>query len=73
MLPISATYSIPIYGTLSRIYEGKNEFDIPNKLRYLIRKLNPCSGGFGLKREFRENRERPRRCDRGRNLSEPLP
>ena len=43
------------------------------KLCYGGLKLDSRSGGCKLKREPREIRGRPRRCNRGRNLPDPLP
>jgi hypothetical protein len=49
------------------------KFDIHFKIVVLENKIDPYLGGLEFKGEPRENRGRPRRCNRGRNLPEPLP
>jgi hypothetical protein len=51
---------------------GEKVFDIPFKIVVLKKKIDPYLGGFELKGEPRGIRGRPRRCNRGRNLPEPL-
>jgi hypothetical protein len=48
-------------------------FDIKLEIVVLRNKIYLDSGGYELKGEPRENRGRPRRCNRGRNLPDPLP
>jgi hypothetical protein len=49
-----------------------NKFDFPLESVVWKSKIDPYSGGREPKGEPRESRGRPRRCNRGRNLPDPL-